>query len=121
MGETPFVVQRHTKQGRVHFDVMVQRGESLATWSFPELPWQEEVAGKRNFDHRLKYLTFEGELGGIRGATTIVDRGTCEILEWDDKHLEVVFKGSLLAGRYMLVRGSAQTWTLSRAPEAGGG
>ena len=102
MDETPFVIHRHVKNDEVHFDLMIRRGEKLATWSFPEMPGAAKITGKRNSDHRLKYLTYEGPISSNRGTTTIVERASCEILAFEDRHVEVVFKGAQLAGRYLL-------------------
>ena len=116
MDGTPFVIHRHVRDDDVHFDLMIHCGEKLATWSFPDMPGAAEMTGKRNFDHRLKYLTYEGPISNHRGTTTIVERGRCEVLAFDDRRVEAVFKGPQLAGRYVLEGTSDRQWTMKRTP-----
>ena len=113
MGETPFVVHRHIKGATAHYDLMIRRGEKLATWTFPKMPGESRVEGRRLFDHRIRYLEYEGELGEGKGRTMIVDRGTCDVVWWDEKRVEAVFHGTALTGRYYLVRDEKQTWAMS--------
>lgn len=117
MDETPFVIHRHVADDEVHFDLMIRRGDKLATWSFPEMPGAEKITGERNFDHRLKYLTYEGPISGNRGTTTIVERGSCDVLIFEDHRVETIFKGPHLAGRYLLQRTSDTQWTMKRLQE----
>ena len=113
VAETDFVVHHHIKGSETHFDLMIHRGDKLATWAFPDMPGDRSMEGRRLFDHRLRYLQFEGELSRSRGRTAIVDRGTCDVLRWDDKCIEAVFHGDAFVGRYFLLRGDSQSWTLS--------
>jgi len=116
MDETSFVIHRHVKNDGVHFDLMIRRGEKLATWSFPEMPGAAEITGKRNFDHRLEYLTYEGPISNNRGETTIVDRGSCNVLTFQDTRVEVIFEGARLAGRYLLQRICGAQWVMGSEP-----
>ena len=111
--ETPFVIHRHVKGGASHFDLMIRRGDKLATWSFPHMPGDVEIRGARLFDHRLRYLTFEGDIGRGKGTTTIVERGVCNVAQWSDDRIEVAFHGATFAGRYALVRIGEEDWGLA--------
>jgi len=113
LAQTDFVIHHHIKGPDSHYDLMIHRGDKLATWAFPAMPGERSMEGRRLFDHRLRYLQFEGELSRSRGRTVIVDRGNCDILRWDDKSVEVVFQGDAITGRHFLVRGDRQNWTLS--------
>ena len=112
----PFVIHRHVKGGTPHFDLMIRRGDALATWSFPRMPGDAEVAGVRLADHRLRYLTFEGDIGQGKGATTVVERGVCNVTHWSDDRIEVVFRGATLTGRYALTGTGDAEWTLAPCP-----
>ena len=114
MAETPFVIHRHVRKDEVHFDLMIRRGETLATWSFPQMPGAAGITGRRSFDHRLKYLTYGGPISSNRGTTTIVERGFCELLTFEDRRVEVVFKGAQLAGRYLLQETPDGQWLIER-------
>jgi len=71
-----FVVQRHTlaSAGEVHFDLMIEEGSVLVTVQLEAAP-ARAVRGARSFDHRPRYLDYEGELGRGRGRVEIWDRG----------------------------------------------
>ena len=77
-----FVILAHSGQGPTHYDLMLARGDSLATWQLPS-PVAEMVTGatvraKKLPDHRTWYLTYEGPLSGGRGRVRRLDAGTCE-------------------------------------------
>jgi hypothetical protein len=54
--------------------------------------------------HRLRYLDFEGDIGGGRGSVQIVDRGAYSCLEWNDRHIVVNFRGTMMRGEFELQR-----------------
>lgn len=95
----PMVLLEHqTGPGERHFDWMLQRDDS------PQEPTGDErilttfrvgdridrlVAGAnfeavRIHDHRLLYLTYEGEISGGRGRVRRVAAGDCRVLEDGD-------------------------------------
>ena len=107
--ENSFVVHEHRAR-HLHYDLRMERGGVLRSWAVPKgVP---ETAGERHLavqteDHPLEYLTFEGTIPeGEYGAGTeaIWDTGTYETIAWGDGKIEVVFHGSRLSGRYVLVR-----------------
>ncbi|OYP38397.1 hypothetical protein [Rhodopirellula sp. MGV] len=67
----------------VHWDWLFQTpmGERLSTWSTEELgspfPWDEtqRYEAIRIADHRLKYLDYEGDIGGDRGTVRRIAEG----------------------------------------------
>ena len=75
-----YVVQQHFRQADDwHYDLMLERGEALVTFSSgvppdrtEELPCLVRHLG----DHRLAYLEQEGEISRGRGWCRIHDRGT---------------------------------------------
>jgi len=87
-----FVVQQHFRDAEDwHYDLMLEHGDALVTFSCGVAPDDEVglpclVHQLRN--HRLAYLEHEGEISGGRGWCRIHDRGTFEWIEPDnmDKH-----------------------------------
>jgi hypothetical protein len=60
-----------------HWDLMLDRGETLATWALDEpLVPEHEVAAQQLADHRRDYLDYEGPVSGNRGHVTRWDAGT---------------------------------------------
>ena len=104
-----FVIQIHTGFGPVHYDLMLDRGESLATWQLSASPVDLAAGGqlpaRRLADHRRAYLTYEGPLSGGRGQVAIVDRGTYEPRSIRKDRWRVQLTGSQIAGQFELVRG----------------
>lgn len=98
-----FVVQEHFTDPH-HFDVMLERGDALATWSTArppdEIPEGQEAA--RIGDHRMIYLDYEGEISGGRGRVRIHDRGTYDAEAWDDAEVRATFAGGRWTGRWRL-------------------
>lgn len=80
-GAGRLVVQRHElPDGTHHFDLMLEWGDVLRTWSYEAMP-RAGVDAKRIFDHRRTYLEFEGPIdGGARGSVRIVARGEYEVV-----------------------------------------
>jgi len=108
-----FVVLRHDLSGSVHWDLMLDFGEVLATWQFgfdPCGPGEGDgfsARVRRIGDHRRLYLDYEGPVSGDRGRVTRVDGGDYELLSrradvWvlrvEGEKLSGVYELSLLAG-----------------------
>jgi hypothetical protein len=80
-----FVVQQHFRSAEDwHYDVMLECGEALATFSSGVAP--DDVGHlpclvRQIPSHRLAYLEYEGEISGGRGWCRIHDGGTMEWLE----------------------------------------
>ncbi len=99
-----FAVQRHTTgEGAVHFDLMIEEGEVLVTLQLAEPP-EEAASGRRSFDHRLRYLEYEGELTGGRGRVALWDRGELEDVEGAPRaaRYRARLAGARLQGLYLL-------------------
>lgn len=78
-----FVVLLHEKKEDVHWDLMLEAGDALATWAMPPRPLPLEsltVRARRLPDHRRAYLDYEGPVGGDRGTVRRVDSGRFETL-----------------------------------------
>ena len=71
-----FVVLEHDHPN-LHWDLMLESGEMLATWSLqPQAPGAFQCPAKRLPDHRKRYLDYEGEVANGRGSVCRVDAGT---------------------------------------------
>ena len=113
-----FVVLLHQTCGGDHYDLMIDRGEFLATWQVPLPPEQairRAIACTRIADHRRAYLDYEGPISGDRGHVRRHDTGQCILDYMDDVCWRITFAGRLLRGRMELRRASvdADQWSLS--------
>jgi len=112
-----------------HWDLMLQQGDSLATWELRELPasWTrllelqqvsvqqaatvKSVTAIRLPDHRLAYLDFAGPLSRDRGEVCRCDSGAYKILKQQENCLVFYLSGTILTGKVKLSRG-ANIWQL---------
>ncbi len=109
-----FVVQRHElPDGSHHFDLMLERAGVLLTFTFPAFP-ADGAEGRRIFDHRLRYLDFEGDLDRGKGAVAIADAGTYVAVAEESHRLTVELRGRTLQGRFDLYGLEADRWRLDK-------
>ena len=117
-----FVIQEHIIDDQSHWDFMVRCGEILLTWQIDTPPekWSEsEMICKKIFDHRLKYLTYEGPISDNRGYVRIVCRGQyfdpkgtlMSCLPFDE--VELVLRSEIVHGEMSLVRQNDDQWKFS--------
>lgn len=111
-----FVVQRH-RASRLHYDLRLEIGGTLASWAVPRGPSLrplERRRAARTEEHPIEYLDFEGTIpNGEYGAGDAIvwDHGT-----WDPElpgdlaaavaggELKFILHGRRLRGRFVLVR-----------------
>src|SRR3569623_1675370 len=92
-----FVVLRHecppSHPRGLHWDFMLEAGETLKTWSLPQSPGEfvnqadaplESMQVEALADHRLAYLDYEGPISGDRGVVSRFVRGEYEIVSQCD-------------------------------------
>jgi hypothetical protein len=79
--QTLYVILRHEGVAEPHFDLMIQTapGSPLSTWRLAAWPPPARAAAQKLPDHRVAYLTFEGEISGGRGRVRRVEQGTCRV------------------------------------------
>lgn len=116
-----FVVQRHTVSADdEHYDLMLEDGEVLVTFQLSAPP-APGVTGRRAFDHRPRYLTYEGEISGGRGRVAIWDAGQAHDLSGDPRapRYAVRLAGRRLRAELVLTGGVAEgdDVRLESAPE----
>lgn len=113
-----FVVLIHDEPGGGrHFDVMIEQGESLATWRCPVAPEPARAQAlilERLPNHRRHYLTYEGPISGNRGSVTRHDEGTCRVTQRDEGTWVIDWSGRWLNGPSLLraTGDAAQSWSL---------
>ncbi len=100
-----FVVLEHDSPRGLHWDLMFQHGETLATWAVTQPPDEDgPLAAERLFHHRLAYLDYEGPVSGGRGSVKGWDQGTYELRSRSDDVWTVVLAGRRLVGEATLRR-----------------
>ena len=129
--ELRFVLQEHSAT-RLHWDLRLEHDGVLVSFAIPNgLPPEP---GKNHLavhteDHPLDYLEFHGDIPKGQygaGTMTIADRGTYEVLKWDDgKKIEVHLHGERADAKYALFpldkSENGRDWMIHRMdPPAGG-
>ena len=99
-----------------HWDLLLERGESLQTWRLLTVPDSPgEITAEPLPDHRLMYLDYEGPVSNGRGVVSRWDTGDYCIVqktvEESAERLEIELTGERLAGRFILERAAeSPTW-----------
>ena len=115
-----FVIHIHTGYGPTHYDLMLDRGGSLATWQLASSPvaleQNDKLRAKKLKDHRVQYLKYEGPVSKGRGQVTMLDKGTYELLLQSDRRWEIELHGQRVQGKFALERGeeTSRGWQLTR-------
>lgn len=93
-----FVVQKHTTSTGQHWDFMLEYGDVLATWQIGINPGEwpgRMIECSRIFDHRLKYLDYEGAISGDRGSVSIALAGNYHPIKCEDQLWEIEMTGGI--------------------------
>lgn len=114
-----FVVQEHHAR-RLHWDFRLERDGVLVSWALPKgVPDDPAVnhLAVHTEDHPLEYAGFQGEIprgeyGG--GSVTLWDRGTYDVLKWDDREVKVDLHGARVSGGYVLFATGGRNWMIHR-------
>jgi len=105
-----FVVHEHNaRRAGLHYDLRLEMSGVLKDWAFRKPPPLEPGVkryGVQQEDHDLHWLDFEGEIKEGYGAGTmkIWDRGEYEVLEMTPEKAVLVFYGSKLKGKYVMLK-----------------
>lgn len=102
-----YVILRHelppTAGRPSHWDFMLEEEGALRTWAVEKSPDGEEPQTALQLaDHRLAYLTYEGEVSGGRGRVTRWDEGSYDWLHRAADTVCVSLKGKRLRGEVRL-------------------
>jgi DNA polymerase Ligase (LigD) len=97
-----FVLLEHLWNG-VHWDFMLENGESLRTWAIDApVVGGQELAARSLPDHRSIYLDYEGDVSGGRGTVRRIDEGSYDALVWSARLVRVRLQGAQLVGEVEL-------------------
>lgn len=89
------VLEHEVGVGDVHYDLCLEDGDVLITFQLDAPPATDQVVtGRRSFDHRPLYLSYEGELTRDRGRVKAWDRGLAEDLSGDPREERYSFRCS---------------------------
>ena len=99
-----FVLLEHRFDG-VHRDFMLETDGVLKTWAIDgAIVPDQTIPARQLADHRLVYLDYEGPISGNRGEVRREDRGSYEIIAWEDDRVVVRVSGDQLSGEVSLWR-----------------
>lgn len=100
-----FVVLQHDHPERLHWDFMLDEGQTLATWALATPPAYEQLLPARSLaPHRREYLDYEGPVSQGRGTVTRWDEGGFEWIKKGDDLVVVQLNGRKLVGLLSLER-----------------
>lgn len=113
-----FVILHHRLADGEHWDLMLEHGESLATWQLLSPPGAGSfpIAARRIGHHRKAYLDYEGPISGDRGQVRRIDRGPVEISKLTVEECVFAAGGDLLRGSFILSRRQGEEWELRPGP-----
>ncbi len=106
--------------GPTHWDLMIESGDSLATWQLAQRPapraLREGMDARRIADHRSAYLSYEGSLSGGRGEVRAVERGRARVVQAGEDRWIVKIQGEGLVGTLEIARQAGEgRWRLTLA------
>jgi len=112
-----FVIQKHSKAGSVHWDLMLEKDTVLQTYRL-DLP-PEKLISQANtaikiFDHPLKFLTYQGSVNNGLGSVEIADAGTYTPLTINSKQQELLLQGKILKGKFRLTLIEKDKWEFKK-------
>ena len=104
-----FIIQKHQARN-LHWDLRLERNGVLKSWAIPKEP-STDIGVKRLAinveDHPIEYAAFEGIIPqGEYGAGTVEiwDKGSYELMKWEEREIIVNILGTKLKGEYVLIK-----------------
>ena len=93
-----FVVLEHRWNG-VHWDFLIEDGQTLRTWAIDEPIVADRVLPARSLaPHRRFYLDHEGAVSGNRGTVHQWEVGSARVEIWSDWAIRLKVEGAQLVG-----------------------
>lgn len=112
-----FVILHHRAPDGEHWDLMIERGESLATWRLAQNPCATSgwrcIQAERINDHRKHYLDYEGPLSDNRGWVERVVAGDLQRATESEDCWQISSAAEGFYGTFELTRQDAG-WMLRR-------
>ena len=112
-----FVIQEHSCQADVHWDMMFEQADVLETYRLDKRPAQllaETGNAEKIFDHPKKFLTYQGPVNKGKGRVEIVDAGTYKITNDQNDKIELSLDGRILKGGFVLRLVEGERWIFER-------
>jgi hypothetical protein len=92
-----FVILEHDHPV-LHWDFMLEAGNSLRTWRLSQMPCVPSCMDCQALpDHRLAYLDYEGPVSKGRGSVQRTASGQYALLRESDRELVVELRGAKLS------------------------
>jgi len=110
-----FVIQEHRTATEVHWDLMLESGPALQTYRLDKSPEQilhNHANAVKIFDHRGKFLKYQGPLSKGQASVRIVETGTFRALPQGHDCIELNLKGQTLKGKFILIHSENDKWIL---------
>jgi len=106
-----YVILEHNHP-ELHWDLMLEDGETLRTWRLARPP-EPGVNGPALLigNHRRVYLDYEGPVSGGRGTVQRWDAGEFDWLVDEPAKVQVRCRGSKLQGILQLVQAADGAWS----------
>ena len=101
-----------------HLDFMLQANDELLTWRWDIIPQDNQVfVAARLANHRVEYLTLEGQLSGNRGTVTRIDQGTFEpAIEGSQQQFSIFIQTTKFQGELVAEALSEDRWEFRLLP-----
>ncbi len=103
-----FVFHHHTGYGQPHYDLMLEHDQTLATWQLTiplsDIQYEQAIIVQKIQDHRLIYLSYEGNISKGRGQIKRLDLGDYEPLIQEISHWEFILHGQESTDYYKLTK-----------------
>ena len=101
-----------------HLDFMLQANDELLTWRWDTIPQDNQVfVASRLANHRIEYLTLEGQLSGNRGTVTRIDQGTFEpAIESFQQQFSIFIQTTKFQGELVAEAISEERWEFRFLP-----
>ncbi|HMF18904.1 MAG TPA: DNA polymerase ligase N-terminal domain-containing protein [Gemmataceae bacterium] len=115
-----FVILEHDHP-TLHWDLMLQAGETLRTWRLARAPIHpgDAIEATAIGDHRPMYLDYEGPVSGGRGKVGRWDHGTYEEekpgIVRSEERVVIRLDGKRVQGLAILERASEDKWSFQFA------
>jgi len=111
-----FVIHHHITVDN-HYDLMVERGNTLITWQIPENIFNQfksgsEIEAEKIQDHRKKYLEYQGPVSCDRGRVQIFDSGEYSDIIWNNEEIKINILGNRIQGLLSIIKNQGPMYTI---------
>ena len=114
------IIKHSINDQNFHYDFLIKNNDILECWQFQKLPCFDSdlsLTCKKIFDHRLIYLTYEGEISNNRGAVMLIENGFFDIQIQQANLIKFKSQSKILTGTFKLELVSEDTWKLKKLSE----